>query len=89
MLSLPAFYQNFKVDFTKNVDVNETVDVTKFYKSFALVIGNAGHANADAKAFGADTIAQTLTLTSAIQGYSSTAFSESLSATNGAKAYVW
>lgn len=87
MLSLPAFYQNFRVDFSKNVNVNEHVDITKLVKSATLVIGNLGHANADAKAFGADTLAQTLTLSSAIQGYSSTAFSESTSATNGAHAY--
>lgn len=88
MLSLPSFYQNFRVDFTKNVDIYERVDIQKQVVSAALVIGNLGNASADAKAFGHDTLAETLTLTSAIQGFSSSAFSESTSATNGAHAYI-
>ena len=87
MTALPAFYQNFRVDFTKLVNVHETVSIQKQVASATLVIGNLGNANADAKAFGYDTLAETLTLTSAIQGHSSSAFSESTSATNGAYAY--
>jgi hypothetical protein len=88
-LSLPAFYQNFQVDFTKKVNIQENVKIYKEVVSATLVVGNLGNANADAKAYGHDTLAETLTLTSAIQGYSSTAFSESTSATNGAYAYVY
>ena len=84
--TLPSFYQNFRVDFNKVVNVYENVSINKQVNARAYVIGNIGNANADAKAFGGDTLAETLTLTSAIAGESSTAFSESTSATNGA---IW
>jgi hypothetical protein len=80
---LPQFYQAFAVDFQKQVRVLEQVQIQKQIQSLAQVLGNVGNANSDAKAFGHDTLAETLTLTSAIQGYGSTAFSESTSATNG------
>jgi hypothetical protein len=82
--TLPAFTQTFNVNFTKVTNVNEKVVIDKAVGSTTMVIGNLGNANADAKAFGYDTLAETLTLTSAIQGQASTAFSESTSATNGA-----
>ncbi len=84
--TLPKFHQDFRIDFNKVVNVNETVKINKEVKAMAYIVGNIGNANADAKAFGGDTLAETLTLTSAIAGESSTAFSESTSATNGA---VW
>ncbi len=88
MTYVPTYFQAYAVNFYKNVDVNVQEDVHKEFKSFALIYGNVGSANADAKAFGYDTLAETLTLTYAEQGYSSGAFSESLSATNGYWAYI-
>ena len=82
-MMLPPFYQHFAARFDKVVNVDVNVDVHKNFDSFAFIVGNVGEANADAKAFGQDTLAETLTLTSAIQGYGSSSLSESLSATNG------
>ena len=87
-MKLPAFYQKFNVDFGKHVNIKENQQIHKSLESIALVVGNVGSANSDAKAFGYDTLAETLTLTSAIEGHSSTAFSESVSATNGAFWYL-
>ena len=85
---VPTFYQAFAVDFDKDVDIYVDQHINKHLQSVALVHGNVGTADSDAKAFGYDTLAETLTLTSAIQGVSSTAFSESVSATNGAYWYL-
>lgn len=87
-VAVPPLYQDYAVRFTKNVNVVERVDINKQFKSLAIIKGNVGDASADAKAFGYDTLAQTLTLTYAEQGYGSAAFSESLSATNGAYHYL-
>jgi len=82
-MTMPRFYQDYAVRFNKAVDETVKVNVTKDFKSTAIIFGNVGAANADAKAFGYDTLAQTLTLTYADQGWSSGAFSESTSATSG------
>jgi hypothetical protein len=87
-MTIPKFYQDYNVKFTKFVDEKVTVDVQKTFQSLALIKGNVGNANADAKAFGFDTLAETLTLTYADQGWSSGSFSESTSATNGAFHYI-
>ena len=84
--SLPTFYQAYAVAFQKVVNVQENVAINKLVQATAIVHGNLANANADAKAFGIDTLAETLTLTAAIQGHSSAAFSESTSATNGSHA---
>ena len=81
------FYQAYAVDFQKYVNVVENVHITKTVDAAAWVAGNIGIANADAKAFGYDSLAETLTLTYSTQGQGSGAFSESVSATNGA--YAW
>lgn len=86
--SIPPFYQDYAVNFNKNVDVDVMENVHKKFESYAFIYGNVGSANADAKAFGYDTLAETLTLTFAEQGYASGAFSESLSATNGYSYYI-
>lgn len=88
MTYVPQYFQHYAVRFDKDVDVNVKENVFKTFESYAMIYGNVGSANADAKAFGYDTLAETLTLTYAEQGYSSGAFSELLSATNGAWAYI-
>jgi hypothetical protein len=85
---VPPLSQHYAVRFDKNVNIYERVDVQKQFKSLAIIKGNVGNASADAKAFGYDTLAETLTLTYAEQGYGSAAFSESTSATNGAYHYI-
>ena len=87
-MSWNPFYQNYQVAFSKKVDIYEQLNIHKQFLSQALVHGNVGNANADAKAVGFDTLAETLTLTNAIQGVGSGAFSESTSATNGAFYYI-
>jgi hypothetical protein len=82
-MTLPKFYQDYAVKFTKDINQKVKVDVTKNFVSTAVVIGNVGEASADAKAFGYDSLAETLTLTYAISGGGSGAFSESTSAVNG------
>lgn len=83
-MTAPAgFYQNYAVQFVKNVQIVEKVVIQKQVQAAAAVYGNIGIANADAKAFGKDSLAQTLTLTYADDGKGSGAFSESVSATNG------
>lgn len=88
MYSVPSFVQNYAVDFQKRVDIYENVHINKEVVAQAYVVGNIGNANADAKAFGYDTLAETLTLTYAVQGESSGAFSESTSATQGVTWYL-
>ena len=80
---VPTLAQHFSVNFDKYVNENVNVHINKNVNSQTMVIGNLGQANADAKAFGYDTLAETLTLSYAEQGYGSSAFSESTSATNG------
>lgn len=87
-MSWNPFYQDYAVQFTKHVDILESVNIQKLFVSQAAVMGNAGNANADAKAVGYDSLAESLTLTYAIQGVGSGAFSESTSATNGAHWYI-
>ena len=82
------FHQNYSVQFNKDVNILETLNIQKLFVSQAAVMGNVGNANADAKAVGYDTLAETLTLTYAIQGVGSGSFSESTSATNGAHWYI-
>jgi hypothetical protein len=70
------------LDFTKAVNITETVDIDKdiFTESFALFNSAIGNATADA--LGAWTHTQTLTETLAVQGVGSTSASESLSQAN-------
>ena len=86
-MTLPPFYQAYQVQFQKLVDIRENVSINKAVTATAIVHGNLANANADAKAYGFDTLAETLTLTAVIQGHSSASFSESTSATNGSHAY--
>lgn len=70
------------LDFTKTVDISDTVDIDKsiFTESFALF--NSALANATADAMGAWTHTETLTQTLAVQGVGSSSASESLSQAN-------
>ncbi|MBD2771421.1 hypothetical protein [Iningainema tapete] len=70
----------------QNLSFTEKVNVSKFVKSIAIVVGNTAFAEADADAVGFGTVAQGLTRTSTT-GYSSSASSTSLSASNGSYFY--
>ncbi len=80
--------QLVRVDLTKTVNIQEYVNIYKSIAAQAHVFGNSAVANAGADAVGSsNTVAQTLTTTSVVQGVGSSAFSESVSATNGS--YYW
>jgi hypothetical protein len=70
------------LDFTKTVDITDSVDIDKsiFTESFALFNSAIGNATADA--LGAWTHTETLTQTLAVQGVGSHSASESLSQAN-------
>jgi hypothetical protein len=70
------------LDFTKAVDITDTVTIDKsiFTQSFALFNSALGNATADA--MGAWTHTETLTQTAAVQGVGSSSASESLSQAN-------
>jgi hypothetical protein len=70
-------------DFTKAVKIYESAHITKDIDVSAYVHGTTGMANATADALGTNTVSETLTETHAVQGYGSSAASESLSATSG------
>jgi hypothetical protein len=80
----------FDVSFTKYVNILENVDVNKDVNAHVFIKGNLADANATADAIGHNTLAQTLTETHTVEGYGSSASSESLSAST--KAYdfhIW
>ncbi len=79
-----------RVDFAKKVKVNKDVfvNINKFVFSYAKPIGNLGDAEAAANAYGANTLAETLTATVS-DDYSSHALSESTSASDGAHYYYY
>lgn len=81
-------FQSYTVRFDKLVNITERVDIQKLVAARAVVDGNIGMGNADAKAYGIDTLAQTLTLTEVNQGHSSAAFSQSVSSTNSPLWYL-
>jgi hypothetical protein len=70
------------LDFTKAVNIADTVDIDKsiFTESFALFNSALGNATADA--MGAWTHTETLTQTLAVQGVGSSSASESVSQAN-------
>ena len=70
------------LDFTKVVDITDTVNIDKsiFTESFALFNSAIGNATADA--LGVWTHTETLTQTLAVQGVGSSSASESLSQAN-------
>jgi hypothetical protein len=70
-------------DFSKYVDIYEKAQIDKSIDVNAYIHGNVGMANATADALGPNTVSETLTETHAIQGFGSSAASESLSATSG------
>jgi hypothetical protein len=72
-----------------NVYFNEYFNVDKYIKAKVNIHGNVGTAEADAQAYGYDTIAQTFTDSNVYQGYGSNARSASIAATNGAYYYPW
>ena len=78
---IPGFHINLMKDVDVDVDVN--VNVYKDIFSHTLVFGNLGEAEANAVAYGKDTLSETLTATESIEGHGSAAYSSSLSATNG------
>jgi hypothetical protein len=81
--------QNIDINLFKDVNITEQVDIQKLIAVQADVFGNSALANAGADAVGSsNTVAQTLTTTSVVQGVGSSAFSESVSATNGSHFWV-
>jgi hypothetical protein len=82
--------QAINVSLTKTVNISEYVNIQKLIAAHAVVYGNSALANAGADATGSsNTVAQTLTTTSVVQGVGSAAYSESVSATNGSYSYMW
>jgi hypothetical protein len=71
-----------------DVYFNEYFNVNKYVRAKVDIYGNIGTAEADAEAYGYNTIAQTFTDSNAYQGYGSDARSASIAATNGAY-YRW
>jgi hypothetical protein len=71
------------ISFDKMVNITETADITKTIDVNAWVKGNTAMANATADAVGHNTVTETLTQTTVVQGYGSHSDSESMSATSG------
>ena len=77
------------LDFWKNVNINEYAKIHKTVDVAAHILGNVGMSNATADALGTNTVSETLTETHAIQGFGSSAASESLSATSGYDYHIY
>jgi hypothetical protein len=77
------------VDFSKYVNIAEVAQIYKVIDVHAYVKGNVAMANATADALGSNTVTETLTQTTAIQGVGSSSASESLSATSGYHYNFW
>lgn len=75
-------FKNVLIQKLKNIHINARLNAR------SNVHGNLAEAEAGANAVGRNTFAETLTITDVKQGRSSSAFSESVSATNGARARV-
>ena len=76
------------IDFSKLVNIMENVNIQKDIDVNAFVKGNSALANATADAVGHNTVTETLTQTTVMQGYGSHSDSESLSATSGHHFYL-
>ena len=70
------------IDFFKDVNINDTANVSKFLNVEAFSLFNSALGNATADAMGAWTHTETLTQTLAVQGEGSSSASESLSIAN-------
>jgi hypothetical protein len=76
------------IDFSKLVNIVETANIQKDIDVNAFVKGNTAMANATADAMGHNTVTETLTQTTVVQGVGSHSDSESLSATSGHQFYL-
>lgn len=74
-----AVFKNVAIQKLKNIKINAEL------KSVPYVRGNLAEAEAGANAYGKHTFSESLTITEVAQGYYSKSFSESVSATDGAK----
>jgi hypothetical protein len=84
---MPTSHPTFT--FTKYVNIHENVDIDKSVDVHTHVFGNLGMANAVADAYGPNTASETITESHAIQGFGSSAASESVSATSGYHFSIW
>ena len=74
-----AVYKNVAIQKLKNIKINAEL------RSKPYVRGNLAEAEAGANAYGKHTFSESLTITEVAQGHHSKSFSESVSATDGAK----
>ena len=74
-----AVFKNVAIQKIKNIKINAEL------RSVPYVRGNLAEAEAGANAYGKHTFSESLTITEVAQGYYSKSFSESVSATDGAK----
>jgi hypothetical protein len=72
-----------------SVYFNEYFNVDKYIKARVNVYGNIGTAEADAEAYGKNTVAQTFTDANSYQGYGSDARSASIAASSPGAYYYW
>jgi hypothetical protein len=72
-----------------SVRFNEYFDVNKYVNARINIYGNIGTAEADAKAYGYNTVAQTFTDSNSYQGYGSDARSASIAASSPGAYYYW
>ena len=74
-----AVFKNVAIQKIKNIKINAEL------RSVPYVRGNLAEAEAGANAYGKHTFSESLTITEVAQGLYSKSFSESVSATDGAK----
>jgi hypothetical protein len=72
-----------------NVYFNEYFNVDKYVRAKVDIYGNIGTAEADAKAYGYNTVAQTFTDANSYQGWGSDARSASIAASSPYAYYRW
>jgi hypothetical protein len=72
-----------------SVYFNEYFNVDKYIKARVNIYGNIGTAEADAKAYGYNSVAQTFTDANSYQGYGSDARSASIAASSPGAYYYW
>ena len=87
-MSFPVYFPPVKVRKDVDINVKVRVDIAKQALSKVAIIGQLADAEAQATTYGYDGLAETYTATD-VNPMSTAAYSSSISATNGAYAYIW